>query len=254
MPVILGILIGAGALYLLDKQQKAAITLQQGYVPGVTPSSVAAPRLNLPSFGGSTFGSGSGADVSAGLGAAGAATGLAKSGGLGSGLAASSAIPIAGAVIGVVSAIVGPLLAAHRARIQGATNENQANQAFTDLFDTAIKQIVAYWNKTHDKAGTIGELKQLQTYLYSTMKGRTGAAGTSWNDASGVAGKCDKSCTAGCCIYYGDFAGGGAPAYTGINGLIAAVQNGGKRSVTMPKVYPGKYSSFTRPLYTVKLT
>ena len=89
--------------------------------------------------------------------------------------------------------------------------------------------------------------------MYTTMKSRVGAAGTAWSDSVGQAGKCNKQCTAGCCIYWGDFAGGGAPAYTGINGLIAAVNNGGKRNVTMPKVYPGKYSSFTRPLYTVTL-
>jgi hypothetical protein len=258
MNVLIGILIGAGALVLLNRQQIAATARLQygpGYAPGGSPGVMAPPRLNLPAstFGGYGGGDGVSADFSEGSSAAGAAVGLAHSGALGSGLAASSAIPIAGAVIGVVGAIVGPLLAAHRARIAGATSENSHNAAVTALFDQAIPQIVAYWNKTHDKAGSIGELKQLQQYLYTTMKGRVGQAGTHWDDATGVAGKCNKACTAGCCIYYGDFAGGGAPAYTGINGLISAVQNGGRRSVTMPKVYPGKYSSFTRPLYTVTL-
>ena len=258
MNVLIGILIGAGALLLLNRQQvTAAANLQygSGYTPqsGSTPVAQA-PWQNLPA---STFGGGSSdalsQDFSAGTSTASAGVGLAKSGALGTGLAASSAIPIAGVVIGVAAAIVGPLIAAHKARIAGATNENSHNAEMTALFDQAIPQIVAYWNKTHDKAGTLSELNQLQQYMYTTMKSRVGAAGTAWSDSVGQAGKCNKQCTAGCCIYWGDFAGGGAPAYTGINGLIAAVNNGGKRNVTMPKVYPGKYSSFTRPLYTVTL-
>lgn len=259
MGVIVGIALGAGALLLLNLRQRAASTALQygpGYGPGSSSTPAypppAPPRLNLPN---STFGSSGGGsdalstDFSAGTGAASAGLGLAHS--LGS---ASSAIPIAGAVIGIAAAIVGPLIAAHKARIAGATNENSHNAAMTALFDQAISQLVSYWNRSHDKAGTLSELQQLQQYMYTTMKSHTGAAGTAWSDSVGQAGQCNRQCTAGCCIYWGDFAGGGSPAYTGINGFAAAVQNGGRRSVTMPKVYPSKYSSFSRPLYTVTLT
>jgi len=195
-----------------------------------------------------------GADaVGQGLAAAGAGVSLIESGALGAALKGASAIPIAGTIIAIGSAIVAPILAAHKKRVAGATSENSHNAEMTSIFDEAIPKIVAYWNATRDQAGTISELHQLDQYLYTTMKGHTGAAGTAWSDSVGQAGQCNKQCTAGCCIFWGDFRGGGAPAYTGINGLIAAVQGGGKRSVTMPKVYPGKYSPFTRPLYNVTL-
>lgn len=256
MGVIVGIAIGAAALLLLNRQQIAASARVQygpGYQPGQsTPPYLppAPPRLNLPR---STFSGGPGSDALSqdyAVGASAASSGVAVAGLF----SAAKAIPIAGAVIGVAAAIVGPLLAAHKARIAGATNENSHNAEMTSLFDQAVPAIVKYWNQTHDKAGTLSEIQQLQQYMYTTMKSHTGAKGTAWDDVTGQAGKCNKACTAGCCIYWGDFAGGGAPAYTGLNGLIDAVKNGGRRSVTMPKVYPGKYSSFTRPLYTVTLS
>lgn len=271
MNVILGILVGVVGIYILNRQQlsaQARLSLGPGYglapggntppanyypvQPPRTATGVRPPQL-LPA---STFTPPTSGGLNAAgesIAAAGTAVSVIQSGVLGAALQGAKAIPIAGAVISVAAAIVGPILAKHKARVAGATSENSHNAEMTSIFDEAIPKVVAYYNQTHDKAGTVAELKQLQNYLYNTMKSHTGAAGTAWSDSVGQAGQCNRSCTAGCCIYWGDFAGGGAPAYTGINGLIDAVNGGGRRSVTMPKVYPGKYSAFSRPLYTVQL-
>lgn len=272
MNVILGILVGVVGLYILNRQQltaQARLALGPGYgnapggntppaiaypvQPPRTAAGVAPPQL----FPASTFSPPSLTATNTAqeaIGAAGAGIGLLQSGALGATLAGAKAIPIVGSVVAVAAAIVGPILAKHKQRVAAATSENSHNGEMTAIFDEAIPKIVQYWNQTHDQVDTISELKQLYQYLYNTMKSRTGVAGTAWSDSVGQAGQCNKQCTAGCCIFWGDFAGGGAPAYTGINGLIAAVQGGGHRSVTMPKVYPGKYSPFTRPLYTVTLS
>ena len=254
MNVLLGI--GAvGVLYVLLEKQQLAILAKIGGTRAYAGVQPAGSRpAGMPTFGspggGGDSGFGLGSDVS--MGAAGFQdfAGLASSGALGEGLQGASAIPIAGAIIAPVAQIITKLWAAHQARLKGAQTENQADQAVTAFFDQGVSAIVDYWNRTHDRAGTLAEIDQFDHSVYTYLRSRVGAAGTAWTDSPH---QCDKACTVGCCLWWNAFGQEGANGF-GIYGLRQAVSNGGNATVLMNKVYPSKYSSFTRPLYSVRLT
>jgi hypothetical protein len=168
----------------------------------------------------------------------------------------ASAVPLIGPAIGAAVQVFNQLWAAHTARLKGATTENQAVPVVVPIFDAAIQAIATSWNATHDQADCISALTQLQQNTYAYLKGRVGAPGTAWKNTPPF--PCDSSCTVGCCLYWSDFISdpstvGGSTGF-GITGMIAAIQAGGNKTVTIQKVYASKYQNFSRPLYTVTLT
>lgn len=179
-----------------------------------------------------------------------------NTGASGLGLTAATAGIAAG--VGIIASIAASLLAAHKARLQGALNENQAADRYVPVFDSFVQSIAnAYNSKQATAADCATALQQFDQYLYQQMRALANGPGTSWNDATGKAGKCDKSCTVSCCLYWQDLSvvlndmsyvlgfptgkwGAGDPR---ING----------RTITAPKVYPSKYSSYSREIYTITL-
>lgn len=183
-----------------------------------------------------------------------ATSGMSNPGGIG-GTAATVGIA---AGVGIIVGIATSLLAAHKARMQGAKNENAAVDQYVPVFDSFVKQVVQAYNAkqcTAQEAATV--CQQMDQYIYQTFKGFVGQPGTNWNDQTGMAGKCDKSCTVGCCVYFGDL----GPVLNNISYVLGFPTNKwGKgdpringRTITVPKVYPSKYSSYSRELYTITL-
>lgn len=197
-----------------------------------------------------------GANVGAPLisGAAQIGTKIGTSGVAAGGLAAGAIT----AGIGIAAAIGISLWQAHEARLHGAKNENQAVDQYVPVFDSFVKQIVAAYNSGRcTKADAAQACQQMDRSLYNTFRSFVGQPGTAWSDVNGMAGKCDKTCTVGCCVYFGDL----GPVLNNISYVLGFPT--GKwgqgdprisgRTITVPKVYPSKYSSYTRPLYTVTL-
>lgn len=180
-----------------------------------------------------------------------------KSTGLaGVGLSAATAGIAAG--VGIIVGIATTLLAQHKARMTGAKNENAAVDQYVPVFDSFVKAIVQAYNSkqcTAQQAATA--CQQMDQYIYQTFRSFVGQPGTQWNDTSGMAGKCDKTCTVGCCVYFGDL----GPVLNNISAVLGfQTSKWGKgdprisgRTITVPKVYPSKYSSYSRELYTVTL-
>jgi hypothetical protein len=174
------------------------------------------------------------------------------------GLEAAKAVPIVGAVVAVAAAIATALLAAHKARLQGATNENQAVDQYVPVFDSFVKQTTqAYHSKQITAAQAAQICQQFDHYIYQTFRSFVGKPGTQWNDSVGMAGKCDKQCTVGCCIYFG-ICGPTLNNMSYVLGFPTGKWGAGDprisgRVVTVPKMYPSKYSKYTRELYTVTL-
>jgi hypothetical protein len=181
-----------------------------------------------------------------------------KSSGGALGMSAATAVPVIGAAIGAAVAIGAALLAAHKARLQGATNENQAVDQYVPVFDSFVKQVTDAYNAKQIPASQCAQLcQQFDQAIYQAFRGFVGHPGTAWSDTNGMAGKCDKTCTVGCCVYFGDL----GPVLNNISYVLGfPTSKWGKgdprisgRTVTVPKVYPSKYSAYTRPLYTITL-
>ena len=174
----------------------------------------------------------------------------------GIGLTAATAGIAAG--VGVLVGIASSLLAAHAARLKGATNENNAVDTYIPVFDSFIQQLVAAYNSGQCTAAQAAQAcQQFDQYIYQAFRRLVGAPGTAWNDTIGMGGQCNSGCTVGCCIYFGDL----GPPLNDISYVLGfPTSKWGRgdpringRTVTVPKVYPSKYSSFTRALYTVTL-
>jgi hypothetical protein len=181
-----------------------------------------------------------------------------SSGGSFLGMSASTAIPVVGAAIGVAAGIATALLKAHNARLQGAKNENAAVDQYIPVFDSFVKAIVQAYNSKQCTASEAAmACQQFDQQLYQKFRSFVGQPGTAWNDSTGMAGKCDKSCTVGCCVYFGDL----GPVLNNISFVLGfPTSKWGRgdprisgRTITVPKVYPSKYSSFSRELYTITL-
>lgn len=182
-----------------------------------------------------------------------------KSSGSFLGMAASTAIPVVGAAIAVAVSIAASLLAAHKARLKGATTENQAVDQYVPVFDSFVSKIVnAYNTKQISAAQCAQACQQFDQALYQTFRGFVGRPGTAWSDTNGMGGKCDKTCTVGCCVYFGDL----GPVLNNISFVLGFPT--GKwgqgdprisgRTITVPKVYPSRYSAYSRALYTIQLS
>jgi hypothetical protein len=171
----------------------------------------------------------------------------------------SSVIPLIGTAIAAIAAVAAALLAAHEKRLTDAKNENAAVDQWIPVFDSFVVSVVnAYNNKTIDAYHAAMICQQFDQTLYDRFRSFVGQPGTSWSDSEGMAGKCDKNCTVGCCVYYGDL----GPVLNNISYVLGYPTgkwgqgdpriNG--RTITCPKVYPSKYSSYSRALYTVTLS
>lgn len=170
----------------------------------------------------------------------------------------AAAAPVIGAAIGAIAAIATSLLQAHQARLTGATNENQAVDQWVPVFDSFVSQIVGAYNARQISASQCAQAcQQFDQALYNKFRSFVGQPGTKWTDSVGQAGQCNSNCTAACCVYWQDLSvvlndisyvlgfptgkwGAGDPRISG-------------RTVTAPKVYPSKYSSYSRASYTVTL-
>lgn len=173
-------------------------------------------------------------------------------------LGATAATAGIAAGVGIIVGIATTLLAQHKARLQGAKNENQAVDQYVPVFDSFVKQVVDAYNSRQCTAAQAANVcQQFDQYLYKTFRSFVGQPGTNWNDQTGMAGKCDKSCTVGCCVYFGDL----GPVLNNISAVLGFQTskwghgdpriNG--RTIVVPKVYPSKYSSYSRELYTITL-
>jgi hypothetical protein len=176
-------------------------------------------------------------------------------------MAAAAAPAIISGVAKAGSALLGALLAAHKARLAGAKTENAAVAQVIAPFDDFVKQAVQYYNTGQVDASTfINYVSQFDATLYSYMKSFVGHAGTAWNDQTGMAGKCDKTCTAACCVYFGDLgpvlsnlitAAGGKGKW-GANDPRLSVQAGGA-VIQVPEVFASKYGGVDRKGYQITL-
>jgi len=166
-----------------------------------------------------------------------------------------------GAGVGALVGIIGGLFAAHSARAAGAKNENEAVNAFLPAFDQALQTVFQQAN-----AGLItanDAITGCQTILaqwwqnvkpYQSGPGRAdksnnGSACGSVNISSpcnGTGLKCDKSCTATCCVGCNDLLPTIAQA-------INVFQKGGG-TVTACTVYGSKYGATQRNSYTLTYT
>lgn len=182
----------------------------------------------------------------------GQATADPKSAQIASGISQASAlaatVPVAGPILSSGIKKVGEfLLAAHTERLHNAISENQAIPEAVAAFDKDITEIVNELARGQINAQqAIAYLDQVDSQVYSYMHSLVGKTGTAWN---GGPGKCDKKCTAACCVYNNDL----QPA---IHGIVGAIQQGGG-TVNVPMVYPpsnSSYGSFSRAAYQVNVS
>lgn len=150
------------------------------------------------------------------------------------------------------------LLGAHTARLQGATNENAALVQVVPAFDQDLQEInAAYLSGTADASECIAALQKVDAAIYTYIKGKVGAPGTAWSDTNGMAGKCDKTCTAGCCVYFGDLGPALSDSSVALGGpKIRGWGLGDPRlsgtTVQVPTVYGSKYGGVNRAGYTLQ--
>lgn len=250
-----------GLLALTGSAQAQSVSPQAvSYQPPPTPW-----RPSLPSSTGAPMVPSTGANVSGQLFSGAAQIGTqvgtqaVKASGAVAGLGLTAATAGIGAAVGIVVSVAAALLKAHQARLKGAKNENQALDMYIPVFDSFVSQLAqAYNSRQTTAADAAAAAQQFDRSLYNSLRALTGGPGTAWNDVTGMAGKCDKGCTASCCIYFGAL----GPVLNDISSVLGFPTGkwGGSdsgrisgRTITAPKIFPSKYSSFTREAYTLNL-
>lgn len=172
-----------------------------------------------------------------------------------------------GLTISAVSKVLGVILAQHTLRLKDAANENAALDTVISPFDADLAQIANAYNTGAASADEcISALQAVDQQVYSYLKTQVGKPGTAWIvPALGTAinaeyhADCNKSCTAGCCVYNNDL----RPAIYGRNnngtllnlGLIQAITQGGV-TVTVPGVAAppnSAYGNFSRASYQIAI-
>lgn len=162
----------------------------------------------------------------------------------------------------LVSSISSALLGQHSARLANATAENKAVPQAVQAMDADLSEInQAYKSGSADAATCVAALNKVDASIYAYLHSLVGKVGTAWSDTVGESGLCNKSCTAACCVYFGDLgpalslsavALGGAPIRYGkwsrgdprISGNV----------VQVPTVYGSSYGGVNRPGYPVDWT
>jgi hypothetical protein len=175
----------------------------------------------------------------------------------------------AGAIKGVITAAINEL-AQHSLRLKDAKNENASIPPVVFAFDSDIAAIQAAYNSGTDDAATC--IRACQVVYESikanmqnaiTTQGGAFMPGTAWNETVGVSGKCNKQCTAGCCVFYGNlgpvlsmmiYAMGGQGYFWGPNDPRYKANAGGGATIQVPEVFASKYGGQDRPGYTVIIT
>lgn len=160
-----------------------------------------------------------------------------------------------GAGIGIVSG----LLAQHSARLQGARTENAAIPQVVSAFDADIAQIVdAYNTGTDTVENCIQACAVVDSNIYSYLRTLQNKPGTAWNDSVGMAGQCNKQCTAACCVYFGDL----GPVLSLMRYVMGDPSgNWGQsdprlhgNSIDVPTVFGSKYGGKNRTGYKITLS
>lgn len=188
---------------------------------------------------------------------------------------AAAAAPLA---IKTLGAIAGALLAQHTLRLHDAANENAALDALIPAFDADLQQIAQAFNSGTDAKTCIEALYAVDSNAYNYLRAQVGKPGTAWGGPStGAIGlninpsypaACDKSCTAGCCVYLNDlrpaiFGRSGVGTAYGpyqtssgiVGGLIEAIQNGSGVVHIIPVAAPSNtaYGNYARPSYDLQI-
>lgn len=167
-------------------------------------------------------------------------------------------------------------LVQHTARLQDATNENKALDLLIPAFDADLKTIAAAFNAGADKQTCIQACLLVDTNASAYLQQQVGKTGTAWTggpkDAAigqsinpSYPAPCNKTCTAGCCVYLNDLrpaifgrnvttTGGYGPFQTApgiVGGLIGAMQNGKGVVHVVPVAPPSNksYGDYSRATY-----
>jgi hypothetical protein len=170
-----------------------------------------------------------------------------------------------GAAVGAVAGAISGLWASHNARAAGAKNENTALNSAVIAFDGSLKAIFAAANSTELSSQITAPqaIQLLQQTLMQYWQGMApftsgpGAADASGggtkcssvvvcNQQSSPGLKCDKSCTAGCCV--------GCDVFTPTINQAIAIFNAGGGTLNVCEVYGSGYGATTRPSYTLTYT
>jgi hypothetical protein len=202
---------------------------------------------------------------------------------IGSGAAAGALAGPIGAGIGAATAAIKvgiAELAAHTAQLQDAANENAALDQLIPAFDADLKSIAAAFNAGEADADTcISACYQVDTNAFNYLRAQVGKAGTAWGGptTNGIgadinptySAACDKTCTAGCCVYLNDLRpaiyGRSVPltSYTPyqtlpgiVGGLIAALTSGSGMVKVIPVAAPPNkaYGNYQRASYTLYIS
>lgn len=215
------IVIGALVLayYLLERHVKGLSQelAGQAATPGES-QAVVLPTIDIPPGTritsrqpGSTF-QNIGVGVGAGAGIAASAVGL------GAGLQAGTiglagAIPLVGGIAAGVIAIAGIFISGHNKRVAGAKNENDALGKLMPQFRDAVEGTLQQANAGQlSPQDAVNQLEQIRQSFWSAMSQFQSGPGQATHPCTPVPGgacdvgngygntKCDKSCTASCCI------------------------------------------------------
>jgi hypothetical protein len=169
---------------------------------------------------------------------------------------AAIAIPLISQGVNAVSSL---LLGQHTARLKNAQSENQAIPAVIQAFDADLTEIYQAYTGGHASASQcIAALRDVDAniYAYLSQLGKSGKPGIAWSDVNGMAGKCDKTCTASCCIYFGDLGPALSDSSVALGGQkIRGWGKGDPRlsgtTVKVPAVFASKYGGTNRAGYTL---
>lgn len=165
---------------------------------------------------------------------------------------------MAAIAVTALASVASTLLGQHVARLKDATSENDAVDNAIPAFDTDIQQIVTSVNKgTVTPAHALIAAKTMSSQLYTYFHSLVGKPGTAWNGSplscgapSQSTAKCDSGCTVGCCIYNNCV----AQPMNCLETFLTSATPGATTSIPVPEIYPGKYSAYTRPAYTLTVT
>lgn len=164
---------------------------------------------------------------------------------------------MATAVVGVLGDLLGGLLGGHAARAQGATNENLAVNELVKGYDEGMRTIFKMANSgqmtANDAINAVQSLMQQYWQALARFQNAPGSHGApcankpvgSPPSQVGDSTKCDKNCTAGCCV-------GCNPLNAGASNAIYVFQNGGGRAEFPQKNGSPKYGGEERAGYSLE--
>lgn len=136
-------------------------------------------------------------------------------------------------------------LTQHSARVADAKNENAAAQQAINAQTQDIVQVgQALKSGTITIAEAITFCEQEDATIEGYLKGQVGKPGTAWDGT----GNCSKTCTIGCCMYYGYIHGG---FQNTINSLTKLQQTGQSVTWNYAAISGDKYGLIGRNAFSV---